>query len=92
MDEHRAAVELGAKTVFVIYRTDAFFASVGSVYSFDRQSKPNSEHSAAKVSLQRSLWSYVAEAVIEYCRISFDLFYTLKPVSILKLCDELIIW
>uniref|UniRef100_A0A5K3EF69 Set apart in position or space protein n=1 Tax=Mesocestoides corti TaxID=53468 RepID=A0A5K3EF69_MESCO len=83
------APESITKTVFMIYRTPKFCQTVGEMYSFDRPSNSKQPNPMRpKVVLQRNIWSFTVEAIMEYCRISFDLFSSSKPISLLSIDAE----
>lgn len=77
------------KTAFLVFRTEEFDKPVGDTYVFDRcYNVRASGESAPKVSVQRNLWSYTVEAILEYSRICFDLFSVSKPVRVLLLLED----
>ncbi|VDK20096.1 unnamed protein product [Taenia asiatica] len=68
----------------MMHKTKDVYKPFGDIYHFDRGPNRRPDVANAKVSIQRNVWSLVVEAVLEYCRISFDLFSDSRPISIIS--------
>ena len=77
-------IKSSTKTVFMIHKTADFHKNFGDVYHFEKNPDRTTYSADDKVSIQRNLWSFVVEAVLEYCRITFDLFSDSRPVRCLS--------
>ncbi|KAL5971933.1 Integrator complex subunit 13 [Taenia solium] len=67
-----------------MHKTKDVYKPFGDIYHFDRGPNRRPDVVNAKVSIQRNVWSFVVEAVLEYCRISFDLFSDSRPISVIS--------
>ncbi|KAL7063914.1 hypothetical protein AAHC03_05025 [Spirometra sp. Aus1] len=82
------APNVDSKTVFLLLRTLRLTKPTGNPYTFDRPTKSNSGIKRDPVSVEKPLWSFVVEGVLEYARIVFDLFSASKPISIVTVDSE----
>ncbi|CAH8564960.1 unnamed protein product [Schistosoma rodhaini] len=78
------ADEYNGKTVLVINHTHMVSCFSGDELNLDAGVK----FVNAKMTFQKSIWSNLVEAVIQYCRVVFDIFSTEKPISIVTFDDE----
>ncbi|KAF7258189.1 hypothetical protein EG68_04586 [Paragonimus skrjabini miyazakii] len=76
-------MEFSDKTVFVLNHT-AYFNTLGDEISFDSGTKT----SVIKTSYRKSIWSNAVDAVLQYCRIVFDIFSHEKPISVITFDTE----
>ncbi|VDN15654.1 unnamed protein product [Dibothriocephalus latus] len=77
-----------SKTVFLLVRTPRLTKPAGTPFTFDHPIKSNSGTKRDPVSVQKPLWSFVVEGVLEYARLVFDLFSASKPISIVTVDSE----
>ncbi|XP_018644388.1 hypothetical protein Smp_172000, partial [Schistosoma mansoni] len=78
------ADEYNGKTVLVINHTHMVSCFSGDELNLDAGVK----FVNTKMTFQKSIWSNLVEAVIQYCRVVFDIFSTEKPISIVTFDDE----
>ncbi|CAH8543532.1 unnamed protein product [Schistosoma guineensis] len=78
------ADQYNGKTVLVINHTHMVSCFAGDELNLDAGVK----FVNTKVIFQKSIWSNLVEAVIQYCRVVFDIFSTEKPISIVTFDDE----
>ncbi|CDS41946.1 cell cycle regulator mat89bb [Echinococcus multilocularis] len=76
------------KTVFMMHKTKDVYKPFGDIYHFDRGPNRRPDVVNTKVPIQRNVWSFVVEAVLEYCRITFDLFSDSRPISVISVDSE----
>ncbi|KAA3674496.1 uncharacterized protein DEA37_0008866 [Paragonimus westermani] len=76
-------MEFSDKTVFVLNHT-AYFNTLGDEIPFDSGTKT----SVVKTSYRKSVWSNTVDAVLQYCRIVFDVFSHEKPISVITFDTE----
>ncbi|CAH8522318.1 unnamed protein product [Heterobilharzia americana] len=76
--------EYNGKTVLVLNHTHMVSCSSGDEIHLDSGVKFVSK----KATFRKSIWSNLVEAVIQYCRVVFDIFSTEKPISIVTFDDE----
>uniref|UniRef100_A0A0X3Q4D0 Uncharacterized protein n=1 Tax=Schistocephalus solidus TaxID=70667 RepID=A0A0X3Q4D0_SCHSO len=77
-----------SKTVFLLIRTPGLTKPAGNPFNFDHPTKLSSGSKRDPVSVQKPLWSFVVEGVLEYARLVFDLFSASKPISIVTIDSE----
>ncbi|VDM02938.1 unnamed protein product [Schistocephalus solidus] len=70
-----------SKTVFLLIRTPGLTKPAGNPFNFDHPTKLSSGSKRDPVSVQKPLWSFVVEGVLEYARLVFDLFSASKPID-----------
>ncbi|KAK4471793.1 hypothetical protein MN116_004605 [Schistosoma mekongi] len=78
------ADEYNGKTVLLINHTHMVGCFSGDELNLDSGVK----FINTKTVFQKSVWSNLVEAVIQYCRVVFDIFSTEKPISIVTFDDE----
>lgn len=71
------------KTVFVMLKTQNMHKPFENAYKFEKGPSRRSALAFDSIVVRRNLWSFAVEAVLEYCRINFDIFGQSKPVSCL---------
>lgn len=76
-------VDFNEKTVFVLNHTSYF-----STPSADELVLECGTKSSLRAVLRRSLWSITIDAVLQYCRIVFDIFSREKPISLVTFDNE----
>lgn len=55
--------------------------TLGNTFKFEKGSNECNSLAFANIIVQRTIWSFAIEAVLEYCRVNFDIFGQSKPVS-----------
>ncbi|TNN10207.1 Integrator complex subunit 13 [Schistosoma japonicum] len=78
------ADEYNGKTVLLINHTHMVGCFSGDELNLDSGVK----FVNTRTVFQKSIWSNLVEAVIQYCRVVFDIFSTEKPISIVTFDDE----
>ncbi|VDN96034.1 unnamed protein product [Rodentolepis nana] len=72
------------KTVFVMLRTQNMHKSCEDAYKFEKGPSRRDTIAFDSITVKRNLWSFAVEAVLEYCRINFDIFGQSKPISLIS--------
>ncbi|KAM7538130.1 hypothetical protein Aperf_G00000071841 [Anoplocephala perfoliata] len=69
-------------------KTKNILKPFNDVYNFEKGPNHRPASALDSVVVQRNTWSFAVEAVLEYCRINFDLFGQSKPISLISVDAE----